>query len=144
MYSMYLEVRQDIILKAFLHHSHQLSGFCGDAHHHDSLHMNIRLGWDYLELEPDEKCETSMRPRQAVIEVTVLIPRSCFDEHYDLMTMIMIMVMMIKIISETLQGSYLDALTTDPSPKTTSYSSTASWYNPTWGKPSKFLQIPRF
>ena len=31
-------------------------------------------------------------------------------------------------------GSYLDALTTEPSPKTTSYSSTHSWYKPTCTK----------
>ena len=48
---------------------------CGLPHCNDSLHMNIGLCWDDLELEPDEKGEASMGPRQAVVEITVLIPR---------------------------------------------------------------------
>ena len=44
-------------------HSICILGFCRGGHHYDLLHMNIRLGWDDLEGEPDEKCKTSMGPR---------------------------------------------------------------------------------
>ena len=36
-----------------LYVSYKHLGFCRGDHHYDSLHMNVRLGWDDLEGEAD-------------------------------------------------------------------------------------------
>ena len=54
-----------INLDCHFHHGHP---------HCDSLHMNIRLGWDDFESEPDKKSEAAMGPGEAMVQVDVLFP----------------------------------------------------------------------
>ena len=37
--------------------------------------MNVGLGGDYLELETNKKGETSVGPRQAVVQVSIFLPK---------------------------------------------------------------------
>ena len=46
-----------------------------DKYKVNPLHVNVGLGGDYLELETNKKGETSVGPRQAMVQVTIFLPK---------------------------------------------------------------------
>ena len=47
-----------------------------DKYKVNPLHVNVGLGGDDLELETDKKGKTSVGPRQAVVQVSIFLPKT--------------------------------------------------------------------